>query len=242
MLKRENSLLYKFKNKSETNNNIDLVKVYYDKYIWKHECDIYLHLLIKHTKEVPFIPVLMSPIMIGNNYKLVYRTRDLVSLRIFLMNNPDKIIIVLNELMNFVSYFYKHYNFIHRNLDIDNIYLSNHEDIHFIFHVVDFSNSIIMNEETEKSQRTSLFDVVPFSNCNNLHKLFDFFTIYTSLMLFIDSKSFLFKNIKNYKNIILDLIKSKSESERFFILKFNEYCLHINKQKCNELKIKYKSM
>ena len=200
--------------------NGDITKTYkqkdYD--IWKRECDIYLYLLSKYDKNIPEIYTLLSASKINNNYQIIYKTQDLITLRKFLNLYPSKFVLIINELFTFLSILRTEYKFIHGKINLDNVFISRHEDSCIKFHVIDYSCSII--------------DVL--NKYKWVEQCWDSFTMYTSLMLYLRSDAI------KYKKVILNLIKENcGVTDTLFIEYFNMYCIFINE---NDSKQKYKSI
>lgn len=129
----------------------------------------------------------------AKNYKIVYELKGLESIRNYLNKYPSQLNLILNELFAFIGTFQK-YSFVHGNLNIDNIYVNKYLE----FRILDFSHSMFIDEP-----------------CYT-----DFFTVYTSVMFWIDSKN---KNLHKYKSLLLDLIKIHFVSNDQFVSTFNKY-------------------
>lgn len=130
--------------------------------------------------------------------QIKYITQNLISLRSFfeyICKDITKINLLLNELFCFIN-FCKNNNFLHGNLQIDNIYLNEKDYTKFYF--IDYSNSFILDTPNyPKFKRTSFMNEFDSKINDNYLCFWDFFTVYIS--------------IKNYfhndKNILLLLEK-----------------------------------
>lgn len=179
----------------DKDNNIR--RICFDKTIFNYETFIYLSLLKRNADITSMISF--------NKNDLVYITKDYISLRIFLLNNPNHISLIINEVFAFVNTF-KKYNFIHGNLHIDNIFVDINNN--YKFHIIDLCNSYYnttSDDETNCSfKRTSFIDMkndgdsdglnsknekehsftVSFKEKNLIH--WDFLSLFISLKLFFD--------------------------------------------------------
>ena len=179
---KECELIHKFSlNKSifyrDSQNNI--IKTFFNNFMYKNEIDIYLYLLNKN------ITLLSTP----NKLSLCYNINYEISLYSYLDNYKSNITFLLNELFCFINRF-KSYKFVHGNLHLHNIFLNPNTFVQKgKFYVIDFSNSYIIQKNYTKD------------------KLFvynwDFFSLYISLKNFFKND---IKNLIYLENLILNYI------------------------------------
>lgn len=175
--------------KTKDNN---IIKEFFNKELFYWESKIYLALC-----ERGFIPLAstMSP-------KIMYYTKNMISLRSKLTDRSCHIKEVLNEVFNFVNLFYKN-NFIHGNLHIDNIFI----DKKGCFYIVDLTNSYLVKSglKSPKYKRRSFINLDNFDDLSIHVKYIDFFTLYISLKSFLTN----IKYIKYLDKLITSYIKQE---------------------------------
>ena len=139
---------------------------------------------------------------------------NLISLREFLIKNPNKLIQILPLIYTYINSFLNEYSFIHGNLHIDNIYTSPYENNIILFYVIDFVNSYSIYNNYNFKEYDSKKDLLEY---------WDSFTFYSSIMMFLENTfKFSQKKLENIKKLIHNLIK-KNKNEIEFIKKYNKY-------------------
>lgn len=202
----------------DKDNNIR--RICFDKTIFNYETFIYLSLLKRNADITSMISF--------NKNDLVYITKDYISLRLFLLNNPNHTSLIINEVFAFINTF-KKYNFIHGNLHIDNIFVDINNN--YKFHIIDLCNSYYNttsdnggccgDENTDGGfKRTSFIDMkdngsgssnvgdcknekehsftVSFKEKNLIH--WDFLSLFISLKLFFDKCKYKMKKRDEFIN------------------------------------------
>lgn len=186
-------------------------RICFDKTIFNYETFIYLSLLKRNADITTMISF--------NKNDLVYITKDFISLRLFLLNNPNHTSLIINEVFAFINTF-KKYNFIHGNLHIDNIFVDINNN--YKFHIIDLCNSYYntsSDDETNSGfKRTSFIDMkyddygnginsknekehsftVSFKEKNLIH--WDFLSLFISLKLFFDKCKYKIKKRDEFIN------------------------------------------
>lgn len=145
--------------------------------VFEWETVIYLYLLDKY---------ITPPINIKNK-NITYDTSDKISLYQYIKTNEFSVKLLLNELFGFVCKF-RHYNFLHGNLHVHNIFVNPDTFIRRgRFYVIDFSNSFLL-DKLEKTpapnyQRSSFLGEMDRKITSIFFEYWDFFTLYISLKL-----------------------------------------------------------
>lgn len=204
----------------DKDNNIR--RICFDKTIFNYETFIYLSLLKRNADITSMISF--------NKNDLLYITKDYISLRIFLLNNPNHTSLIINEVFAFINTF-KKYNFIHGNLHIDNIFVDINNN--YKFHIIDLCNSYYNTTDCSSNssdgdggfKRTSFIDIkedngngIRSDNCGggggrNENDIsftvsfkeknlihWDFLSLFISLKLFFDKCKWKMKKRDEYIN------------------------------------------
>lgn len=152
---------------------------------------------------ISFVNLNIFPLIDINfkKHQIKYFTKNLISMREFFekYKNISKINLFLNELFCFIN-ICKNNNFLHGNLQIDNVYI-NEKNFTKIY-VIDYTNSYNLNENENEFIRSSYLKEFDSKNNEQFLCFWDFFTIYISIKnYFYNNKNLLYlldKNIKNY--------------------------------------------
>ena len=167
-----------------------ITKEFFNNELFHWECNMYLALC-----ERGIIPLASTKYP-----KIIYNTKDMLSLRSKLIDKNCNIKEILNEVFNFVNIFYK-YRFVHGNLHIDNIFI----DKNSYFYIIDLTNSYLIKSSLNKPKykRRSFIDNLDDLDNKRYIEYIDFFTLYISLKSFLTS----IKYIRYLDNLINNYIK-----------------------------------
>ena len=223
----------------DTNNNIR--RIFFDTQIFKYEVYIYLSLLKNNIN--------ITPLISNQNNDIIYITKDLVSLRTFLIKNPKHVTLIINEVFAFVNTFSK-YNFIHGNLHIDNIYIDTKNK--YKFYVIDLCNSYYntnsnnidsykysSNNGDFNFKRKSYIDL---NNNTKEHEKFklEYLNYWDFLCLFF-SLNLYFEKSKDHLNYIKLAIQNYMNKEKVDEILY--YCtIHLNNDDYRRIRHKYHSI
>lgn len=166
----------KYSNHTEcrfTNTKEGLSRTYSDISILNWETFVYFYLDDKMPGITP------EMVIMGDN--ILYKTKGMVPLKVFLSKNIKMYSCIINELVSFIRTF-KKIGFVHGNLHISNIYIdtsspspSPSSSQFYKFYIVDFANSYIENFDIPSCKRNSYVNkVIPLEYC-------DMTTLYHSL-------------------------------------------------------------
>jgi hypothetical protein len=115
----------------------------------------------------------ITPEMVMMEDKILYKTQDMIPLKVFLSKNIKMYSCIINELISFIRTF-KKIGFVHGNLHISNIYVDTSSQF-YKFYIIDFANSYIENFDMPSCKRNSYVNkVIPLEYC-------DMTTLYHSL-------------------------------------------------------------
>lgn len=134
-----------------------LSRVYSDTSVLDWETFVYFYLDDK-------MPGVTPEMTIKENY-VIYKIKNIVSLKEYISKNLRMYSCILNELVAFVKTF-KKIGFVHGNLHISNIYVDSSGKI-YKFYIIDFANSYIKDFEALGYKRNSYGDkVIPLGYCD----------------------------------------------------------------------------
>lgn len=212
----------------EKDDDKNMAKIF--KYKDMYEWELLMYFTMMDRKFIPCV----TP----ENLRIIYNTKEMVSLYTYLEKNKISIMdlkMILNELFGFVKNLMK-YKFLHGNLHIHNIFIDpNTFKNNITFYIIDLSNSYkfknLQNypyvEDTNplgihNTWRSSFVGEKYIKSNTDINLLYwDLFTIYISLKIYlkndISTLVYLEHIIKNYiKDTILDsLIQNFLETKTF---------------------------
>lgn len=214
--------------------NNDIRRIFFDNTIFKHEVYIYLSLLKNNIN--------ITPLLSNHNNDIIYITNNLISLRTFLIKNPNHLHLIINEIFAFVNTF-KKYNFIHGNLHIDNIYIDVKNTYQFF--VIDLCNSYYMGQDSNYGDSNINFKRKSFIDINN-NKLeqdtfkknyshyWDFVCLFFSLNLY-------FENSEDSLNYIKDALTNYMNKDKVNDIIYYSHRLQLNNERYHHIRYKYHS-
>lgn len=197
-LSKSNKNIYEITNLNKYNNHPciyskeddSIVKHFlsYNFFNWEKSVSLYLNQSIFSK---------LIPEFIINDLSIAYNVKNLVSLRYYLSKKKINQFHIFNEIFSFVKNF-KRANFIHGNLNIDNIFVDKYNNN---FYILDYSNSYIIENDHIKSlqKNISYNEEAPDPIKYNFINYWDTFMIYISLLNFYDKNT----NIIDYLNKLL---------------------------------------
>jgi hypothetical protein len=186
--------------KKDSENNI--CKHFISDEVFKWELKVYQTL-----KQYDITPKLRKECL-----QVIYKTNDLTSLRNYIKKEANiNYSFFLNELFSFINYF-KTLKFVHGNLHIDNVFISQCKYSNIKYYIIDYSNTYLFNTKfAPKFKRSSYLGEDNYKILTYDLIYWDFLTMYISLLEVIGNNQMI-------KDILVDVVRTYVKTEKLLKL------------------------
>lgn len=196
--------------------NGDIIRKYQNRSLFLWETELYKR----------FLDYNIFPCISATKDTITYKVKGMVSLRIYLNNLTNKnTTLFLNELFSFIKTF-KKVGFVHGNLNIDNIFISQQSKLHFF--VIDYTNSYNLKRQSMPSySRTSFIGEYEDKTLKcNQWLYWDILTVYISIKQYYKEQN---KKTRILEYVVETFISRNNLSSLFDYCRLNKFDNFYNK-------------
>jgi hypothetical protein len=148
--------------------------------------------------------------------QVTYNTNHLTSLRNYIKKQKINYSLFFNELFSFINSF-KTFKFVHGNLHIDNVFVSQCKYSGIKYYIIDYSNAFLFNTKiAPKYKRSSYIGEYNYKILTYNLIYWDFFTMYISLHEVIGNNDLI-------KDILVNVVRTYVKTEKLLELIVKRY-------------------